>query len=267
MKTFSLAGALITIGLLFSSLSCSAAIYTGNAFIDPSVQVIAGGTLTITESGYNNNNVNLTFARGPGYFNDALVIYFDVTAGSGFRESSLFGDTLNLETRCISGLGTAGRSTVNFASGFTADYALVLGVNSFLHGLYRLGQGGDESMTLVRNLNFNPYGPNDAQFNTSFTWADLGLGSSSTRGFRFQSTYLTTTGSRYLETFEHLTPDSLKGFNSIWFSDYNLYGVDPVPEPTNLALAVFGGLALTGTIATRFRRWFAARRLAIAGQQ
>jgi len=251
-------------GLVLSPLATGGAIYYGSG--SPSSGAVSGGSLTFTESGFNNNNVNLSFTRGQDSFNDALVIYFDVTPGTGFTGTSLFADTTSLETRCISGLGTAGRSLANFASGFTADYALVLSVNSFLHSLYKVGQGGDGSMTLVRNLVFTPNNIYDAQFNTSFTWADLGLGSSSARGFRFESTYLMTTGSRYLQTFEHLTPDSKSGFNSIWFSDYNVYGVDPVPEPTNLALAIFGGLAVTGGIANRTRKWLAAHRHALAGQ-
>jgi len=259
MKTLFLAGVSTATGLLFSAATGLGAVYDGNAFAVSTPEVIAGGTLTITESGYNNNNVNLVFSRGRGYFNDALVIYFDTVPEAGFSGTSSFADTASMQTRCISGLGTAGRSTVNFASGFTADYALVLGVNTPMSGLYQLNAGGDNSMTLVANLAFTPNGPYDAQFSTTFTWSQIGESSPSARGFRFESTYLTLTGSRYLETFEHLTPDSRSGFNSIWFSDYNVYGVDPVPEPTNLALGIFGGLALAGGLVNRLRKRLACR--------
>ncbi len=118
-------------------------------------------------------------------------------------------------------------------------------------------------MELVRSVALDGQ-PGSSQFNTSFSWSDLGITSTDSRGFRFQSTYITMSGSRYLESFENLTPNSQRGFGTVWFSDYNLYGVDPVPEPTNIALAIFGGLAVTGGLAARARRWWTERRSARA---
>ncbi len=255
MKFLSALG-LIALGLLIST-TCSAALYYGNGL--PSGGAIGGGTLTITESA---QNIDLRLDRGGTYFNGVLVIYFDSIPNAGVTGTGLLNDMSNTETRYISGVGTSGRSGVNFASGFGADYALVLGVNTMVSGLYSIANGGDGSMTLVHDVSISPVWDQSsaAYFTTRINWGDLGQGSASEHGFRFQSTYMNTFGLRYLESFEHPTSDSVSGYGTIGFTDYNLYGVDPVPEPTNMALAIFGGLAISGTAASRIRKHLAARR-------
>ncbi len=252
MKAGALVTAAATVGLLFFAAHCPAALYYGTGSTSPN-NTVSGGSLQITESGYNNNNINLTFTRGDTYFSDVLVFYFDSIPGEGFSGTSQFIDRANTDTRMISGVGQFGSSTVNFANGFGADYALVLEVGTPLHGLYRLSNAGDGSMTLIRSVTLDAQ-QSSSQINTSFTWNDLGIGAGASRGFRFQSTYLTLTGSRYLESFEHIGSGSSGGLGgTIWFSDYNLYGVDPVPEPTTVALVIFGGLVLAGAIINHVR--------------
>jgi hypothetical protein len=254
---------ILTLGTLCLASRTSAALYEGHAFTSSTPEVIAGGTLNVTDSG---GQIQMDFTRGRGWFNEALVIYIDSIDGSGFAGTGGFGDTASAERACISGVGSGGRSTVNFASGFRPDYALVLGITTRLHGLYQLAEGGNESFTPLRNLSI---GPNDGSggadhFQTSFRWSDIGQTGSGDHGFRFATTYLTTSGSRYLESFEHLSADSMRGFNTVTFTDFNVYGVEPVPEMTNLALAIFGGLAVGGGLAVRARRYLAQRRFALA---
>jgi len=74
--------------------------------------------------------------------------------------------------------------------------------------------------------------------------------------FKFESTYIGDTGSRSLESFESLTGDV--GWNSVTFNNFDTY-VTAVPEMTNPALAIFGGIAL-GTGAVRGARRFFHRR-------
>lgn len=73
-------------------------------------------------------NLNFGLVTGGGSFNDAMVIYVDSVAG-GFSSTSTFNDTGGGTDACrkaISGYDGTNRSTLNFASGFEADYAICM---------------------------------------------------------------------------------------------------------------------------------------------
>jgi hypothetical protein len=91
-----------------------------------------------------------------------------------------------------------------------------------------------------------------------FDWTDIGLTAANTNFFKFESTYITGTGSRMLDSFEGLTGTS--GFNTITFTNYDTYGVQPIPENTNAALAIFGGIVVSASLLTRLRRRPGERR-------
>jgi hypothetical protein len=82
---------------------------------------------------------------------------------------------------------------------------------------------------------------NSATYSATFDWSYIGLGDSdATRSFTFESSYITETGSRYLESFESLS--GTKGFNSVTFGNYDSFppSAIPVPEPANQAMIFFG---------------------------
>src|SRR3954467_13538885 len=122
-KTSSVAfGALVAVsGLALSVAQVQAATYSGNGntgFGGP----LGTGSLTLSDNG---TTVSGTLTRGSGNLNDLVVIYIDPPSG-GFNTASGFNDQDDSHRRAISGVGGFGRSTVNFASGFNADYAIAI---------------------------------------------------------------------------------------------------------------------------------------------
>jgi hypothetical protein len=96
-------------------------------------------------------------------------------------------------------------------------------------------------LQLIRNFNLLPAGsPNYPQYYWQFDWADIGLSNGNTNFFKFETSLVTATGSRYLQSFEGITGTG--GFSTINFTNYDTYGVQPVPENAAAALAVFGGV-------------------------
>ncbi len=236
-------------GLVFAcSLAlCHGAVYSrtyyGNG--DTSgVGVVGLGSLNLAHNG---TTISGSFVSGYPYFQECVVIYIDARAG-GFANTTSFADSVSAATRAISGWnGMGGRATANFAAGFRADYAIVLSAN-YSGGLYELSSGGDWSLNLLRPINtFN----NGGQYQFSIDWSDIGITGDAARYLAFQSSYVSQFGYRYLESFETLT--GLKGFNTVNFDYYNTFGVEPVPEPVNIALGVFGGLALVAGLARGLR--------------
>jgi hypothetical protein len=247
---------LLCVVALFS-LTSEAAIYYGPEYNPDTLSgtAVNGGSLTLNENS-GQTGVNLRFTRGLGTFNDILVIYIDSVPNQGFNTTSGFNDQSSIAANAVSGTGTAGRSVANFASGFGADYAIVMGVqNRGISGLYQLANGGDGSLALVRSLVISPLDDNATfgYFDTSFTWANVGLESPANRGFRFESTYILTSGSRELQSFEPLAPGSRSGFRTITFADSHVFGVDPIPEPGTATLAIAGGLFLAAGLVFRRR--------------
>ncbi len=97
---------------------------------------IGSGSIKAQISG---GNVNFTITAGAGGLGNDLVLYFDSTAG-GFANTSTLTDSADGGRRAVSGVGvTAGQTVVNFAPGFTADYAVDL-TNSFAN-LFQLNTG------------------------------------------------------------------------------------------------------------------------------
>jgi hypothetical protein len=200
--------------------------------------------------------VYANFVKGIGTFIDNLVIFVDCTPG-GYTSTAPFSDKANALQSSISGFKVS-RSVATFAPGFEADYAIVVGINSG-SAVYKLvDDGTGPHLQLVRSgLNFvNADNGNHASYSFWFDWADIGLPNLRTNFFKFETSYITGNGYRWLESFEGLT--GTEGYNSITFTNYDTYGVQPVPENTTTALAVFGGLAVAGSLGTRLRR----RRLA-----
>jgi len=241
---------------LFVSVGGSslAAIYNGNG--DTSFFGAVGqGHLSLTDNG---TTVSGTFTKGSGDFLDVLVLFIDSKSG-GFSTTSGFTDSASRLTRAVSGIdGTGNRATADFATGFSADYAIALRPRSAgdPEQLFQLVNNGTHNR--VGSVNLSPVGTGSSTTYTfSFNWSDIGVTPGSGASFRFESTYIGDTGSRSLESFESLTGDP--GWNFVAFNNYDTY-ITAVPEMTNPALAIFGGIAL-GTGALRGARRFFAKRI------
>ena len=229
------------------SLNCAtAALYTGNG--QPSDGAVSGGTLQLTDNG---RTVSATFQRGSRSFDDDLVLFIDSVPG-GFTSTAGFGDKGTISTMNISGINSDGsaRSVATFASGFAADYALVICGQNTSGGLYQLANGGEGSIARVATVALNTdYNPN---YTFSFSLSDIGLLSGAGNYFKLESTYVTLGGARTTQSFESLSGSY--GFNPVTFGNYSTYGVDPVPEMSNVALMIFGGMAVASRLYFRLRR-------------
>jgi hypothetical protein len=196
------------------------------------------------------STVRVNFVKGIGSFSDNLVIFVD-TAPGGYASTSPFSDRLNALQSAVSGYNTQ-RSVANFAPGFEADYAIVIGVNSGSAVFKLVDDGTGPHLQLVRNgLNFVVTdSPNHPSYSFQFDWVDIGLPAQATNFFKFETSYISSNGYRRLQSFETVT--GTEGFNTINFSNYDTYGVPPVPENTTVALGIFGGIA--SGVAWRNRR-------------
>jgi hypothetical protein len=223
--------------------------YHGNGSTDGTV--VSKGTLQLSNNLY---TVRANFINGGGSFVENLVVYIDCAPG-GFTSTAPFSENSTALERSVTGNGTPSRSTANFAPGFEADYAIALGVNSG-SAIYKLVNDatGPHLELVTTSLSFGPTdNPNRGSFSFQFDWAYIGLPNRETNFFKFESTYIMSTGFRTLESFEGLT--GTRGFGSVTFTNYDTYGVPPVPENTNVALIVFGGLVLTVGAGKRFRKF------------
>jgi hypothetical protein len=238
------------LGLLQHS---TAAVYNYSGNGDTSVNgVIGQGSLRLSDSGSTiNGTVNLG-GSSPSAFSGYVVFYMDSRAG-GFVDTTSFADNSTANTRTVSGYSDNGlRATAKFAPDFAADYAIVLSKSTSTMSIYPLA-GGPTLPDPVKSARFNISG---STWQFSFDLSDIGT---TDPYFKFQSTCTSSTGSgyRYLESYEPLT--GTVGFNTVTFSGCNTFGVPPVPETTNAALAVFGGLVVTAGAASGLRRRLARK--------
>ncbi|HZR21391.1 MAG TPA: hypothetical protein VFE51_29180 [Verrucomicrobiae bacterium] len=208
---------------------------------------IGDGSLSMSN---NAATVYAGFNKGTGSFSDNLVMFIDCAPG-GFTTTSGFTNKNNALETAISGYKTS-RSVANFAPGFEADYAIVVGINSG-SGIYKLvNDGSGPNLQLVQSINLMPAGsPNYPQYYWQFDWAALGLSNGNTNFFKFETTLVTATGSRALQSFEGITGTG--GFGTINFTNYDTYGVQPIPENAAGGLALFSGIAATIVLVRRLR--------------
>ncbi|HWW01432.1 MAG TPA: hypothetical protein VNZ64_17175 [Candidatus Acidoferrum sp.] len=250
MRTDKLSVHVLIIGLVcFSLLHISTAgVYTYYGNGDGSGGgAIGNGSLTLSDSG---STVHATVALGgssPSFFQNYLVLYIDSRPG-GFTDTSRFYDNSSAFASTVSGYASFGsRATAKFAPNFGADYAIVLSRNAPTMRIYELAAG--PTLPDPKSVTFTDNG-SSWQFN--FDLNDVGA---SGPYFKFQSTATSSLGTayRYLESYETLT--GTKGFDTVTFGNFNTFGVEAVPETTNAALAVFGGLVLTVGVGSRVRRY------------
>jgi hypothetical protein len=211
---------------------------------------VGNGSLQIVND--NLGALNFTYTRGTSDFNNALVIYFDTVSG-GATSTSGFTDNADGLRRAISGVNTntAERSTLNFAGGFAADYAIAFN-NSFA-GLWSLSNPASFPFQTSANLL-----PLDAsQTETSYTFSinvtDIGLTVGSGQTFTFFASYTSETAFRSVETIgASYTGSPSAGWNTFDAAGSNSFTT--VPEPSTYALLTLSALALGGYAVRRRAR-------------
>ncbi len=241
--------------LACNGFSLFGALYQGNR--DTSFGGAVGmGSLGLTDDG---TTVSGTFSRGTGNFADVVVIFIDSVAG-GFSSTAGFTDRGDSLRTAISGYNSPGnQAKAYFTSGFTADYAIALRGRATANAgeLFRLVNNG--SFVDVGSVNLSPIGTQTSpSYSFNFKLADIGLAPSSRVSFNIETSYIGDTAFRSLESFETLTEDSIAGWDTVTFNSMHTY-VTAVPEPANVALAVFAGLGITGGLVSKGRSWFRAR--------
>ncbi|MGZ5021015.1 MAG: DUF4394 domain-containing protein [Chthoniobacterales bacterium] len=150
---------------------------------------IGGGSLRLTQNG---SVITGTITKGPGGFNDVLVIYIDTgiggpTSTSGFTDNGGGFDALR---KGISGYDGFNRSVLNFPSGFTPAYAIALSPNPPVSfgGLWSLANASN--FQYLGDLGLTPSNtPSNPTYTFTFNLATLGLTGSNV-SFRFVTTYL-----------------------------------------------------------------------------
>ncbi|MBX3427199.1 MAG: hypothetical protein KF688_16090 [Pirellulales bacterium] len=216
--TLVLAGSQIAFGTLYSG--------NGNSGFGGTV---GGSSLVITDDGV---NVYFSFSRGGGNLNDALVLYLDTTAG-GFSSTSSFTDSGDGLRNAISGTNNSGgtRTTVNFATGMTADYAIAF--DAGFGGLWSLTSGGSHGF--VNSVGLSPTGNSGASTHTfSTSMASIGLVPGG--AMRFVGTYISTTAWRSDEAYGAGVGVGNPGDSgTISFTNFHTYTA--VPEASSFLFA------------------------------
>ncbi len=227
--------------------------FYGNPNAGYNFNMLSGGSLHLTSG--SSDSISATFTRGgsdSSQLNDNVVFFIDSQAG-GFANSGTFTGSGNLG-QAAAGFNGTGRSTAVFNS-FGADYIIAFGANNG-GAVFQIGSDGAlnqvQSFTL-RTSGGGPVGTGSRDFIFNFNWSSIGVADPQNGGFRFYSSLVGNTGARRQDSMESIT--GAAGFgNTITFNGYNLFGIDPVPEPTNVALAIFGGLAVTGGVVRKVTR-------------
>ena len=196
--------------------------------------------------------INFTYTRGTSNFDNAIVIYIDSQAG-GATSTSGFNDTADGLRRAISGLDGTNRSTLNFAAGFGADYAIALN-NSFA-GLWSLSNPASFPFQVSAGLLPNSASQTETSYSFGITAADIGLTANSGDSFSFFSTYISDTAFRSVETFgASYTGSPAAGWNSFDAAGSNTFTL--VPEPTTCGFLTAAAVALAARVARRRTRRF-----------
>jgi hypothetical protein len=219
--------------------SAPAALYTGNG--DTSFGgAVGSGSLNVADNG---TTLSFQFNRGGGSLNDALVIFIDSTSG-GFGSTAGFNDQADGLRHAISGVSGGNRATANFASGFAADYVIAL--NKDFAGVWQLANGNDNSLNYLGTANLSSTGGNSANnYNFNLNLATLGVAANSGAELRFSTTYISESGYRSGESFN--TISGSPGWNTMSFTDFDSY-LTAVPEPTTIALGIFGFIGGVGGV-------------------
>ncbi|MFM1902701.1 MAG: hypothetical protein RLZZ440_601 [Planctomycetota bacterium] len=193
--------------------------------------------------------INFTYTRGSSNFDNAIVIYIDSEAG-GATSTSGFIDTGDGLRRAISGLDGSNRSTLNFTSGFEADYAIALN-NSFA-GLWSLSNSANFPFKTSAGLTPSSATQTEASYTFGISAADIGLVANSGGAFSFFSSYISESAYRSVETFgASYTGAPTAGWTTFDAAASNTVAL--VPEPVTSGFLAAAVAAFAGRAAIRRR--------------
>jgi hypothetical protein len=199
---------------------------------------VGTGSLTVSDSG---PNATFTFNRGSGTLDsgNALVIYIDSTAG-GFANTAGFSDAGDGGRSAISGWSGSQRSTLDFASGFSPDYAI--SIENGYASLFQLNSGVNNSLGWLAGASQSGVN-NSATYGLTFSLSDIGITPGSGQSFELFAVEVSTSGYSSPEAIGGgLTGANGWGYTQTQTS-FSTYTVTAVPEPTTMALCGFSGLA------------------------
>ncbi len=190
---------------------------------------MGAGSITLNDDG---TSVTVTFNTGAA-FNDVGVLYIDSKTG-GITSTSGLNDTGDNARRAISGTDGSNRSTVNFATGFTPDYALAMESGYF--GLFEIASSG--SHTFVSGA---PPSVSGSEYTSSFPLSDIGVATGN--AFDFVGTYLN--GGNAFRSNEAVAPsDAPGGSSNIGYGTLNFSAAAQYPSGVlPVELASFTGAA------------------------
>lgn len=209
---------------------------------------VGTGSLRIVND--NLGALNFTYSRGGSSFNNAIVIYFDSVSG-GASSTSGFTDSADGLRRAISGFSGTDRSTLNFAGGFGADFAVAF--NNGFAGLWSLSNSANFSFITSGNLLPVSATQTETAYNFSLNVSNLGMTAGSGQQFSFFTTYISETAFRSTETFgASFTGTPAQGYNAFTAAGSNSFTT--VPEPSTYALLGLSALAIGGYVARRRAR-------------
>jgi hypothetical protein len=203
---------------------------------------VIGSSSTLYVDSSLTGNLNFGFQRGSGFFggDNAIVVYIDSKAG-GFNSTANFTDRDDPGRRAISGFSFNGsRATLNFATGFTADYAI--SIESGFAGLFQLAE--NQAHTYVTSANVINSG---TVSELAVTLSQLGMNQGET--FKYIATYLNQDNSFRSNEFNGV---SFSGGNpgngsNVTLGATDFHSFQSVPEPTSLSILGLTALAaMTG---------------------
>ncbi len=269
-KTFGLASMAACVLSLSAHAATVTSTFNGNGstgFGGP----VGNGVLTLTSDA---TTLSGTIAPGPnngaganGELYDELVIYISTNGTTGFTSTRTLTDTTTTNAnlaRAVSGYDGTNRSTINFATGFAANYAIAISpVNASLGELYGLTSAG--AFTAIQSVNLSPTGgAGNPDYTFNLALSNIG----SPANFNFSTTYLNAhpNGSgvvgiyRAGEAFNTVTDTTTPGATNPGTDTVTL-GVNnfvtgitaSVPEPSTWAI-ILGGLGLLVGFQRRSRR-------------
>ncbi len=181
---------LLIFSIFFSVGLTAQTIYSGNGktgFGD----VIGNSTLQISDDG---TDLSFFLTKGPGHFNDIVVIYINAPNRTQLNSVSSESQTVSvLPEKLNSYIFKSNRSDINFPTGFNANFEIILAPIVDFGGIWDLDR---QDHNFISSVNLNPLTNNSPAYSFSIPWTKIGLTGIATDDFNFVVTYVSLNGFR-----------------------------------------------------------------------